>query len=590
MRTEGSWSPEAALAHHLSGRRTLLVLDNLEQIEGIAPAIRQMLERSPTLQVLATSRRALRISGEQELPVPPLSLEGGGEALGDQPAIELFVDRARAVAPRFSPNEASLRAIAEICRRVDGLPLAIELAAARIRLLTPQDVLQRLHSGFDLLSSKSTDLPERHQTLRATLDWSHDLLSPGERSLLARLSVFEGSFSLEAATAVCQDGLVNVVDDLTGLLDSSLILPSDDPEIMEPRFRMLQTVRSYAAERLGSSGEADVIRKRFIAWFLQLSDRAAPFLCGPNQRNWAARFDTERANLRAVVRAALDSGDFTTIVQLVWNVVVFYQIRDASAEPRAWIDETIAARPALDTVMEARLRLMDTQYRVVTGDFAGADAALASVYDIFVADDLHLEAAVTLMVWSEVHLHVRNDLAAAESTLQKSIQRFASVNHDWGIAGAQIRMSLLYWMDGKIEPARDCLKASLVHSRRIENEPQIARALSFLAMLGSRADNSDLLRDAAEIVVRGHYRTEAAACLEALALTSHQAGRATDAYQAASLSNRLRDQLQIPRPLPLASALSAAGLLTPPQDAVAKSGSDTAFAFLAETLLNAAPQ
>jgi hypothetical protein len=162
IRTEGTWSPEAALAHHLGGRRALLVLDNLEQIEGIAPVIRRMLEQSPTLQVLATSRRALRASGEQELPVTPLPVPSEGEQrLADQPAINLYLDRARAVNPRFSPDRENLRAIAEICRRVDGLPLAIELAAARSRLLPPQEMLRRLGSGFELLSSKSADLPAR---------------------------------------------------------------------------------------------------------------------------------------------------------------------------------------------------------------------------------------------------------------------------------------------------------------------------------------------------------------------------------------------------------------------------------------------
>jgi predicted ATPase len=594
IRTEGAWSPEAALAHHLGGRLSLLVLDNLEQIEGIAAVVREMLERSPTLQVLATSRRALRVSGEQELPVSPLPvpIEGAGEPLGSQPAIELFVDRARSVNPRFSPDEASLSAVADICRRVDGLPLAIELAAARIRLLAPQEILQRLRSGFELLSSKSADLPARQHTLRATLDWSHDLLSPSERRLLARLSVFEGSFSLEAATAVCGDDSVNVVDDLTGLLDSSLILPSDESESVEPRFHMLQTVRDYAADRLASSGEADLIRKRFIAWLLQLSGRAAPFLCGPHQRDWAARFDAERANLRAVVRAGLDAGDFTSAIKLTWNVLVFYEIRDANAEPQAWIRETIAARPALDTVTETRLRLIDTQFRAATGDYDGADETLARACDVFTEHGLHLETAVALMVWSDVHLHLRNDLVAAVAALKKSMQVFASIDHDWGVARTQIMMSLIHWMGGNTEAARDCLKDSLVYSRRIANEPKMARALSLLAILGPNADNSDilLLHDAAEIVVRGRYRTEAAICLEALALSIQPAGRDAEAYKAASLSNRLRDQLQLPRPRPLVGALSAAGLLAPRPDSIAIPLADTTFSFLSDMLLRPDPR
>jgi hypothetical protein len=404
---------------------------------------------------------------------------------------------------------------------------------------------------------------------------------------LARLSVFEGSFSLEAAAAVCGDGSVNVMDDLTGLLDSSLILPSDDPELVEPRFRMLQTVHDYAADRLTRSGDADLIRKRFIAWFLQLSDRAAPFLCGPNQRSWAARFDPERANLRAVIKAALGVGDFTSAIQLIWNLTVFYEIRDANAEPQSWVKDIIAARPALDPVTEVRLRLIDTQFRVGIGNFDDADAALATVYEVFSQQALGLETAVTLMVWSEVHLHLRKDLDAARAALQKSMQAFAAMNHDWGAARTLIMMGLIHWMGGKCEAARECLKQSLVHSRKIENEPQIARALALLAMLGPPTDNSDilLLRDAAEIVVRGQYRTEAAVCLEALALNKYLAGRKAEAYKAASLSNRLRDQLQIPRPPPLASALSAAGLLMPHSDGGAVPATDTTFAFLSEALL-----
>jgi hypothetical protein len=355
---------------------------------------------------------------------------------------------------------------------------------------------------------------------------------------------------------------------------------------------MLQTVRGYAAARLAASGEADLIRKRFVAWFLQLSERAAPFLCGPHQRSWAARFDAERANLRAVVKAALDSGDFRSAIQLTWNVLVFYEIRDANAEPHGWIREIIASRPALDTVSEVRLRLIDTQFRAGTGDFDGADEALAAAYPVFTAHHLGLETAVTLMVWSEVHLHLRNDLVAARAALQESMQVFASMNHDWGVARTLIMMSMLHWMEGNAGAARDCLERSLVHSRKIENEPQIARALSLLAVLGPRANNNDimLLRDAAEIVVRGQYRTEAAVCLEALALSNHLAGREAEAYMAASLSDRLRDQLQLSRPPPLMRALAAAGLLTSRPGSSAEPPADTTFSFLSEMLLTPDPR
>ena len=555
LRSEGAISAEAALINFFSGRQAVLVLDNLEQIGGIEGYVRRLLERLPELQILAASRRALRIAGEQEMPLRPLQLRPG-EALREAAAVQLFIDRASEVNPAFAPADADVEAIAEICRRVDGLPLAIELAAARSRIMAPPVLLERLSRDPHILQAIGDDRPERHQTLQAALEWSYQLLSPEEQRLLARLSVFEDGFSLDAAEAVgAAAGSSEVLHLLDALVGSSLVSVDQATGHPEPRLRMLRTVADFAREKRAAMGEEEAAERALTAWISRLTAEAQPFLCGPHQARWATRLDQERANLRTAVVGALRHGELGTVVEIVWDVAVYYEIRDASEEPRGWIATVVAREPAFDPVMLAKLRSIHALFEVAIGRTDGVAASIDSAIPILLENGLSLEAAVSHLVRSEL-LVARGDLGGARQALAHSIELFQSVEHDWGVARTKILMSLLRWTEGDTAGAMQALEESLVHSRRIENEPQIARALSLLSVLtqisGAPVEAPALLRQAASIVVRGRYLTEAACCLEAIATSLHAAGRTEEAERAARLAAAAREHLGIATPRPVA--------------------------------------
>ena len=281
------------------------MLDNCEHLLAAAPAVAELLAACPGLTVLATSRAPLHLYGEHEYPVPPLALPdlarlADPAALAGVPAVALLVERARAVRPDFRLTAENAPAVAEVCVRLDGLPLALELAAARLKLLPPQAILARLGSRLDLLTGGARDRPARHQTLRAALAWSHDLLSAGEQRLLRRLAVFAGGCTLEAAEAVCAFGAGEergdggppsaspVFDRLAALVDQSLLQQRDQPD-GEPRFVMLETIREDGLERLEASGEAPATRRRHAEYYLGLLEAAEPRRCRPCRADGLAR-------------------------------------------------------------------------------------------------------------------------------------------------------------------------------------------------------------------------------------------------------------------------------------------------------------
>jgi predicted ATPase len=298
----------ADLTAYLSSRRLVLLLDNFEQVAEAAPVVGELLAAAPGLTVLVTSRSTLRLNGEHEFPVPPLETPGAGS--GDQQlegvrryaSVELFLERAHAVVPSFELTSENAGAVAEICRRLDGLPLAIELAAARVRLLPPRALLARLDDRLSLLTGGPRDLPERQRTLRNTLDWSYDLLSPGEQRLFRRLSVFPGSFSLDAAQAVGgqgQAGGEELIDTLGWLVDASLVRNVD--QSAQPRFALLETIRDYARECLHESDEWDDAHERHAAQFAALAESSEPGLAGRDQVAWLDRLEAEHHNLGAAM-------------------------------------------------------------------------------------------------------------------------------------------------------------------------------------------------------------------------------------------------------------------------------------------------
>ncbi|MGH2790380.1 MAG: ATP-binding protein [Actinomycetota bacterium] len=337
-----------AVKIHLSSKELLLVLDNFEQVVEACAAVEALLTAASELKVLVTSRIVLSLRGEQEYAVPPLEppdVDGilDLQALRSIESVRLFTDRAVAVSPRFQVTEKNAAAVAAITARLDGLPLAIELAATRAKVLTPEQMLPRLQECLAVLTSGPKNLPERQRTLRGAITWSHELLDPAERELFARLSVFTGGWTLESAEAVCDpDGLgLDILDGLSSLVDQSLIRRSE-PDEGDPRFSMLETIREFGQEQLEVRGERDFLRRHHAEHFLDLAVEAEPHLVAEGQGEWLDICDREHANIRAALRWAIEAGEADRAQEPAGALWRFWQQRGHQEEGRRWLDETLA--------------------------------------------------------------------------------------------------------------------------------------------------------------------------------------------------------------------------------------------------------
>src|SRR5215208_3132793 len=352
-------TPEEALKDYLRNKEMLLVLDNFEQVVEAAPLVGELLSACPALKVLATSRTVLRIYGEQEFTVPPLELPDPShpqplERLTQYEAVRLFVERAQAAKADFSVTNENALAVAKICAHLDGLPLAIELAAVRIKLLPPQAILVRLGNRLKLLTGGARDLPERQRTLRATIEWSHELLDEGEKILFARLAVFAGGCTLEAMEAVCDAErdlpLDDAIEGASSLLEKSLLRQEEGSEESEPRFSMMETIREYAQERLEESEAAEEIRRLHAEFYLALAEEAESRLRGPEVVTSLGRLETEHDNMRAALSWSLESGESELGLRLGVALLWFWSARGYWSEGARWLEEALAkggaAQPA----------------------------------------------------------------------------------------------------------------------------------------------------------------------------------------------------------------------------------------------------
>jgi predicted ATPase/DNA-binding CsgD family transcriptional regulator len=374
------------LSVYLAERQILLVLDNFEHVMGAAGVIAELLSAARDLKVLATSREPLRLTWEHQITLQPLSLPDLAhlpplDALRRYPSVDLFIARARAVDTGFALTPDNAGAVAEICVRLDGLPLAIELAAPRVKLLTPQAILERLGHRLSLLTRSALDLPERHRTLRGAIGWSYALLQPSEQALFRRLAAFTGGATLEAGEQVCGIGLhLDGLEGLASLVDKSLLVRAAGPN-GSPRFRMLETIREFGLEQLDLSGETDDIRRRHAMYFLNMAEGAERDLHGPEQAEWLERFEADHGNFRSALAWSRDTGDTEGELRLVSALERFWVIRGHFSEGREWL------RDALDRGVAAaaglRARVLDAAGHLAfrQGDYAHAralyDASLA---------------------------------------------------------------------------------------------------------------------------------------------------------------------------------------------------------------------
>ena len=443
VQVSGSELPFDRVTEHLREKKLLLVLDNFEQVLAAATTVSALLGGAPDLKVVTSSRAPLRISGEQEFPVPPLELPDPErlpslEVLAQSDAVRLFIERARAVKPDFMVTAENAAAVAGIVFHLDGLPLAIELAAARVKLLTPQAMLPRLLQGLDLLASTARDRTDRQRTLRGAIAWSYDLLEPSLQTLFARCAVFVAGAALEQLEAVCGPAAEidrEVIDGVSELVDQSLMRQTEVDG--EPRFRMLVTIRDFALEKLTAGGEQDKLRDRHCAAYLAFAERAAPELQGREQKRWLDRVELDHDNLRAALEYAIALGRTDDSARLLFALWRFWQARSYLREGRAWA-ERVLALPGL--TRPQRLRALEAAGGITywLGDEEATRRLYKEAYDLATADGTLAERAAAAHNYAFTFI-VANDMRdelSAERIQNESLAASRALGDRDGIARA----------------------------------------------------------------------------------------------------------------------------------------------------------
>jgi predicted ATPase len=571
------------IGHVLQGSGpVLLLLDNFEQVLPAATFVSEVLETCSTLKILVTSRACLRIYGEQEFPVT---------ALEENSAIELFVQRAKAVRPSFAVTPENVAAIREICARLDGLPLAIELAAARTRVLSPSTILDRLQSRLQLLTGGARDLPERQQTLRNTIAWSHELLNEGEQRLFRRMSVFVGGCTMEAAEAVCNtshDLDIDLFEGLSSLIDKNLLQKADQTGA-EPRFGMLETIREYALERLAESGEDSRVRRAHAAYSLVLAEEGNPELNSVDRAAWLTRCDVEIDNFRSALDWLFQNSDLEWALRLCMALFRFWDMREHFTEGRTRLEA--ALRLAGDGHLKERAKISGFLGALITsqGDYAAARDFLKhglSLYEalgdqwgiatafnaLAVSDrdsgdyassqtnfekslaywralDDRLSSARCLHNLANV-LRVRGNYAAAQRALEEATSLFESLGDRSGAAWSVNQQGDLARERGDMAVARDLYRHALSDFRQLGDRWGTARSLADLGYI--YCEQADYLaahaafREALEIFASLGHRRGIARTLEGIACLALSRGHASRALTLASAAAHLRRVMGAP--------------------------------------------
>jgi predicted ATPase/class 3 adenylate cyclase len=539
------------LTDHLSAKQALLILDNLEQVIDAATDITTILTGAPDLKALATSRESLRIAGEKELPLAPLSLPRPSdppEDIAASPAVELFVARAQDVRPDFIFTSADASTVAEVCRRLDGLPLAIELAAARVKVLSLPALNERLEQGLKVLTSGRRDASERQRTLKGAIAWSYDLLSPDEQNLFRRLGVFAGGFTLEAAEAVCDRGDLNldVLDGLASLVDKSLMGTDEHRE----RFSLLETIREFAQEKLEETEEAEDIRRAHAEFFGGLAEEAQPHLIGRHQKHWLDRLEQEHDNLRAALHWVL-AKDPALAGSIAAHMYRFWYVRGYLSEGRRWLElvlkSAVPIRHAVtvatmlgmfayvqsdfDEARSASLRGMALATEagdergvlrctetlalcaMEQGEYAEARTHFEKILEGF--HTLHEERSVAVTIANLGALCVfENDYYKASELANESLRRFRNLDDKEGMAGVFVVLGLNEILLGDSTSATPYLKEALDVAAHLRHPELIASALNGLA--ASAVASGDAGRGAVLMGGANRVRTESGVALDPL--------------------------------------------------------------------------
>jgi predicted ATPase/DNA-binding SARP family transcriptional activator len=537
-----------ALDDHLRSRRLLLVLDNFEHLPSAAVTVAELLDAAPALAVLVTSRAPLRLSGEQEYPLAPLPLPTPDELAADSAAsdaLALFADRAAAVDPGFALGAGNAPLVADVVARLDGLPLAIELAAARLRLFPLQELVRRLSPAVPLLTGGPVNQAPRQQTLREAIAWSDRLLGPADRALLRRLGVFQGGFTLEAAEAVAQGPPVtDIMAGIATLVEASLLRRPVEPG--QARFSMLETIREYAMEQLVTAGEDQETGGRHTGFYAGLVEQAEPELTGADQARWLDQLEAEHANLQTALRWTSQTGDIDLALLLAARLWRFWQLRGHFAAGRRWLEEVLAVEgPASMPRAKALIGLAGLCYW--QGDWDAAEAAYGQARELAKGLDdwwLELEALFGLAFTLACH---RGEPAAA-APIEEQFQALIAKHPDPLAVGLGLATSqMLRLFTGDLDGSRAYGEQCLAGTRALGvpwYESQVLRTLALTAMLQGRSQQAeDELRDSLEVAVELGDLAGVAVDLDRLGQTAVALGRPERAVALAGAADRLRESV-----------------------------------------------
>ncbi len=513
------------LVDYLRSKSALLILDNCEHLlSRCAQLAAALLRACPNMRIMATSREGLGIGGELTYPVPALSLPDPKhltalENVLQYGAVRLFAERAAFSRPKFAVTSSNVSSVIQVCMQLDGIPLAIELAAARVKVLAVEQIAARLRDRFQLLTGGGRTAPPRHQTLRGAMDWSYDLLSEKERALLQRLSVFAGGCTLEAAEAVCSGNGVeapDILDLLTSLVDKSLV--NVETQGRETRYGLLGTVRQYGLDRLLEAGDAIEVRQRHRNWYLSLAERADAELRGPEQTLWARRLEAEHDNLRAALEwSTQDESSPEPGLRLVWSLMWFWNTCGYVIEGRQWLEKMVSRASGASAALQARVLCGAGALSEKLGEYEHARARLAGSLAVFRRLDDAWGAAFALHFLAHV-ASAQDEFALATSMFEESLALFRGTGDKWGCA-----LTLDCWGDavcrhGDYDLASSLFEESGALSRELGNRWEVYGPVSGLGMVAA---------------ARGDYIRATALLEESLAM-ARETGR-RDAIATASL-------------------------------------------------------
>jgi predicted ATPase/DNA-binding SARP family transcriptional activator len=541
------------LARELQSREALVVLDNFERLVSAAPVLATLLQAAPRVRFLITSRVPLRIAGEHEYPVPPLPVPGDAdelEVLARNDSIAVFTARARALDPGFGLSTANAHSLVGICRALDGMPLALELAAARVKLLTTDEILARLERPLEVLAGGQADLPPRQQTLRATIDWSHQLLTEEQQALFARLAVFSGGFTLDAVEAVCGAAL----EPFAALLDGGLLL-REQPASGPARFRMLDPVREYAAERLDPA-DAEATRARHAAFFVELAETLGPRLTGPEAPRAVDRLSDDHENLRAVLAYASDH-DVEVGFRLTSALRRYWEMAARGREIREWLEQALPTAKGEETPARVGALIVQGRQLVDAGEYEEAPEVFSRAVDAARGLGLHGDAAfaLTQLGWLST---AAGDIEQSEEYKLEALELARSANDLWVerlalalLAGSRVEA-------GDFSGAREFLERALALARRIGDARALANTLTNTGWAALRAGDLTAARAALEesrrLCAELGYPVATVSTLSMMGLEANLSGEHERAIEL--LLEALRVGREVGRPINLVEALT----------------------------------